>query len=140
MDVAGVKTAGAGGVLPDGWRGRAGGGRRAVSSTAAAAKEASKDGHKDVAAAASGRDSPGAMLSDDEDPGDRQEATNRSFEQFWQQLDVDADGRKSPMTNATSAKNVLAKLDAWMKYALSEPRIIGFNPWCVIGDSRSLPR
>lgn len=54
--------------------------------------------------------------------------------------DVDADGRKSPMTNASSAKNVLAKLDAWMKYALSEPRIIGINPWCVIGDSRSLPR
>jgi hypothetical protein len=33
------------------------------------------------------------------------------------------------MSNASSSAAVLAKLDAWMKYALTEPRIIGFNPW-----------
>jgi hypothetical protein len=33
------------------------------------------------------------------------------------------------MSNATSASRTVAKLSAWMDYAQSEPRIIGFNPW-----------
>ena len=42
---------------------------------------------------------------------------------------LDANNITSPMSNASSAAAVVAKLDAWMKYARTEPRIIGFNPW-----------
>ena len=35
----------------------------------------------------------------------------------------------SPMSNETMETSVLAKLEAWMAYAQSERRIVGFNPW-----------
>ena len=52
---------------------------------------------------------------------------------------VDANNQSTPMSNASSATATVAKLDAWMAYARTNPRIIGFNPWCALTQLITTP-